>query len=62
MVPRERELFYGVCDSMACMVSVHDPTPIAGMGTLLDAIMAGRPSGREGHPATSTQEGVRLTV
>ena len=31
-----------------------EPTLSAGMGTLLDAIMAGRPSGREGHPATRT--------
>ena len=54
-VPREREPCYGVFDPMACTVSVHDLTPIAGMGALLDAIMAGRPSGREGNPATRTQ-------
>jgi len=40
--PREREPFYGVCDPVERAIYVNDLTNIAGMGTLLDAIIAGR--------------------
>jgi hypothetical protein len=38
-VPREREPFCGVIDPVTRTVYVHDPTNIAGVGTLLDAIL-----------------------
>ncbi len=41
-LPREREPFYGVIDPVERTVYVNDPTNIAGMGALLDAIIAGR--------------------
>jgi len=40
--PRVREPFYGVCDPVERAIYVNDLTNIAGMGTLLDAIIAGR--------------------
>jgi len=42
-LPREREPFYGVFDPAERTVYVNDPTNIAGMGAMLDAILAGRP-------------------
>jgi hypothetical protein len=42
-VPRVREPFYGVIDPVERTVYVNDPTNIAGMGALLDAIIAGGP-------------------
>jgi hypothetical protein len=42
-VPRVREPFYGVIDPVERTVYVNDPTNIAGVGALLDAIIAGRP-------------------
>jgi hypothetical protein len=41
--PRVHEPFYGVFDPAERAVYVNDPTNIAAMGTLLDAIIAGRP-------------------
>ncbi len=41
--PRVREPFYGVFDPAERTVYVNDPTNIAGMGAMLDAIIAGRP-------------------
>ena len=42
-VPRVREPFYGVFDPAERTVYVNDPTNIAGMSAMLDAIIAGRP-------------------
>ena len=42
-LPREREPFYGVFDPVERAVYVNDPTNIAGMSAMLDAIIAGRP-------------------
>ena len=41
--PRVHEPFYGVFDPVERTVYVNDPTNIAGMGAMLDAIIAGRP-------------------
>jgi hypothetical protein len=41
-VPREREPFYGVFNPAERTAYVNDPTNIAGMGAMLDAIIAGR--------------------
>ena len=41
--PRVREPFYGVFDPAERTVYVNDPTNIAGMSAMLDAIIAGRP-------------------
>jgi hypothetical protein len=41
--PHVREPFYGVFDPVERAVYVNDPTNIAGMGAMLDAIIAGRP-------------------
>ena len=41
--PRVREPFYGVFDPVERAVYVNDPTNIAGMSAMLDAIIAGRP-------------------
>jgi len=41
-VPRECEPFYGVIDPVERTVYVNDPTHIAGMGAILDAIIAER--------------------
>jgi hypothetical protein len=41
-IPREREPFYGVFDPAERTVYVNDPTNIAGVGAMLDAIIAGR--------------------
>ncbi len=41
-IPREREPFYDVFDPAERTVYVNDPTNIAGVGALLDAIIAGR--------------------
>jgi hypothetical protein len=41
--PRVREPFYGVFDPVERTVYVNDPTNIAGMGAMLDAIIARRP-------------------
>jgi hypothetical protein len=40
--PRVREPFYGVFDPVERAVYVNDPTNIAGMSAMLDAIIAGR--------------------
>jgi hypothetical protein len=37
------EPFYGVFDPVERAVYVNDPTNIAGMSAMLDAIIAGRP-------------------
>ncbi len=37
--PRRREPFYGVVDPFSRTVFVNDPTNIAGVGALLDAIL-----------------------
>src|SRR5205807_8373975 len=42
LVPRVREPFYGVIDPVERTVYVNDLSNIAGMGALLDAIIAGR--------------------
>ena len=42
-VPHVREPFYGVFDPAERTVYVNDPTNIAGMSAMLDAIIAGRP-------------------
>jgi hypothetical protein len=42
-LPREREPFYGVFDPVERAVYVNDPSNIAGIGAMLDAIIAGRP-------------------
>ena len=42
-VPRRREPFYGVIDPVERRVYVNDPTNIAGVGALLDAIITSRP-------------------
>jgi hypothetical protein len=41
--PRVHEPFYGVFDPVERAVYVNDPTNIAGMSAMLDAIIAGRP-------------------
>jgi hypothetical protein len=41
--PRVHEPFYGVFDPIERAVYVNDPTNIAGMSAMLDAIIAGRP-------------------
>ena len=41
--PRVREPFYGGFDPVERTVYVNDPTNIAGMGAMLDAIIARRP-------------------
>src|SRR5712691_4612947 len=41
--PRVREPFYGVLDPVERTVYVNDPANMAGVGALLDAIIAGRP-------------------
>lgn len=41
--PRVYEPFYGVFDPVERAVYVNDPTNIAGMSAMLDAIIAGRP-------------------
>jgi hypothetical protein len=41
--PRVREPFYGVFDPVERAVYVNDPSNIAGIGAMLDAIIAGRP-------------------
>jgi hypothetical protein len=41
--PRVGEPFYGVFDPVERVVYVNDPTNIAGMGAMLDAIIAGSP-------------------
>jgi hypothetical protein len=41
--PRVHELFYGVFDPIERAVYMNDPTNIAGMSAMLDAIIAGRP-------------------
>jgi hypothetical protein len=47
--PRIRVPFYGVIDPMERTVYVNDPNNIAGMGALLDAIIARRLYGRPRH-------------
>ncbi len=42
-IPRAREPFYGVFDPVERAVYVNDPTNIAGMSAMLDAIIAGKP-------------------
>ena len=39
-MPREREPLYGVFEPRTRMVSVNDPENIAGVGTLLDAVLS----------------------
>lgn len=39
VVPRPREPFYGVADSRTRTVYVNDPSNVAGVGALLDALL-----------------------